>query len=151
MSRKFEVVSYYEDKEINLPKRATINSAGYDLEAASPETINPGQVTYIPTGLKVSMNPGEVLQIYPRSSVATKYMVTLPNNVGIVDQDYYDNIDNEGHILVPLVNLGKDPFVVNKGDRIAQAIFTRYLTVDNEEEINSVRTGGFGSTNKSDC
>jgi dUTP pyrophosphatase len=94
------------------------------------------------------MNEDEVLYIYSRSSLGYKHGVTMVNSVGVIDSDFYNNIDNEGHFSVCLINQGDEDFEVKVGDRIAQGVFMKYLTVDNEEEIDSVRTGGFGSTDK---
>jgi dUTP pyrophosphatase len=75
-----------------------------------------------------------------------KYNVRLCNQVGIVDSDYYNNIDNEGHIYVALQNEGDKTFSIKKGDKFAQCIFQKYLVVDDEKEIKLTRSGGFGST-----
>ena len=83
-----------------------------------------------------------------RSSLGFKYNIRMCNQVGIIDSDYYNNSNNEGHIFVKLYNEGKEKFCVNKKDRLCQGIFTKFLTVSNEEKINNVRTNGFGSTGK---
>lgn len=132
----------------NLPKRSTKNSAGYDFEALYDFTIKPSEIVKIPLGIKVSMNQDEVLFILVRSSMGFKYNVRLVNQVGVIDSDYYNNIDNEGHMFIKLQNEGNKDFIVKKGDKICQGIFTKYLTVDNEENIEKERTSGFGSTDK---
>ncbi len=157
--RKFEKISYEQfkkdicdDKElysrIELPKRSTNHSAGYDIKSIVSETIKPGESKVIKTGIKVAMNPDEVFYIIDRSSLGFKYDITLSNSVGVIDSDYYNNEDNEGHFSVKLINHGKKEYVINIGDRIAQGIFMKYLTVDDEEIINKKRKGGIGSTNK---
>jgi dUTP pyrophosphatase len=79
--------------------------------------------------------------------MAVKHGLLLSNSVGIIDADYYNNPDNEGHIMVALTNLGQTDFVINKGDRIAQGIFLSYLTSDDDAAgEGAVRQGGFGST-----
>ena len=159
MKRYFEKISYnqfkkdvIDDKElydtIKLPKRSTKNSAGYDIRAIESGIIKPGEAKNFKTGLKVSMNEDEVFYIYVRSSLGFKYNVCLMNSVGVIDSDYYNNLDNEGHIQIRLVNLGSKDYIVNVGDKIAQGVFMKYLVVDNEEEIINERCGGLGSTGK---
>ena len=94
------------------------------------------------------MNDDEVLYLYSRSSMGYKYDVSLSNSVGVIDSDFYNNEDNEGHFKVKLINHGNKDFEVKIGDRIAQGVFMKYLTVDDEEEIKNERKGGIGSTNK---
>ena len=157
--RKFERISFEQfkkdvcdDKElyekIELPKRSTNHSAGYDIKSIVNETIKPGESKIIKTGLKVAMNPDEVFYIIDRSSLGFKYDITLSNSVGVIDSDYFNNEDNEGHFSVKLINHGDKEFKINIGDRIAQGIFMKYLTVDDEEKIDKKRKGGIGSTNK---
>lgn len=71
----------------------------------------------------------------------------MTNQTGVIDSDYYNNETNEGHMWISLQNEGKEDFIFKKGDHIVQGIFMKYLTVDDEEEINNVRISGFGSTN----
>ncbi len=157
--RKFEKISFdqfikdvKDDRmlydSIELPKRSTKASAGYDIRSIEKGIIKPGEAKIFKTGLKVSMNPDEVLYIYSRSSQGYKYNVCLMNSVGVIDSDYYNNPDNEGHFSVKLVNFGDNDFEVNIGDKIAQGIFMKYLTVDDEEIISNERNGGIGSTGK---
>jgi len=144
MARRFAVVTGYEGK-VRLPERKTALSAGYDLEAAEDVTLAPGEVALIPTGLKAYMEPGEVLLLYIRSSVAVKRGLTLVNGVGVIDADYVDNPDNEGHIRIALLNVGRETVSIARGERIAQAIFTPYLMVDGDA-ASGERKGGIGST-----
>lgn len=159
--RKFEKVSYEEYKKetgnsieeynkYNLPERKTKFSAGYDFESIIDFELKPNEIKKIPLGIKVMMNEDEMLMILVRGSTGFKYNVRMCNQVGIIESDYYNNIDNEGHMFVKLQNEGDKDFVVKKGDRICQCIFVKFLTVDDENEIENVRTGGFGSTNKGD-
>lgn len=101
--------------------------------------------TMVPTGIKACMDSNEVLKIYSRSSIATKNLVMLANNVGIIDADYYNNPDNEGHIFVPLLNFSPYDILIKKGDKIAQGIFEIYDTI-NDDKAEGERKGGFGST-----
>lgn len=104
--------------------------------------------TLVPTGLKVYMQDDEYLQIISRSSNPLKRNLMLPNSVGIIDADYYNNSSNEGHLYIQLINYGMRPYQIKKGDRIAQGIFSKYLTVDNEVATENVRIGGFGSSDE---
>lgn len=157
--RKFEKISFEQFKKdvcddkdlydkIELPKRSTKNSAGYDIRSIESGTINPGESVVFKTGVKVSMNEDEVFLVLDRSSFGFKYDVCLSNSVGVIDSDYYNNKDNEGHFAVKLINLGKESINIKVGDRIAQGIFIKYLKVDDEEEIKNNRNGGFGSTGR---
>lgn len=145
MRRGFEKVSGYE--YVNLPQRKTKQSAGYDIESAVNVVINPGETKLIPTGIKAYMDENEWLGIYIRSSIAVKYGIILANSVAVIDSDYYNNPDNEGHLMLPIRNVSKDVCKIRKGDRIAQGIFHQYYKVDNDS-ADGDRTGGIGSTGK---
>ena len=138
--------SAYDD--ILLPKRATAGSAGYDFFAPESFTLTAGETAKIATGIRVKIDNGWVLKLYPRSSLGFKYRLRLDNTVGIIDSDYF-NADNEGHIFIKITNCGDKPLTVDKGAAFAQGVFVEYgITVD--DECDGVRTGGFGSTNKRD-
>lgn len=154
--RKFEKISFAQfQKDIRdnlmdyeqyqLPKRATKYSAGYDFESLFEMTILPGEVKKIPLGIKVLMEEDECLFLLVRSSQGFKYNVRLCNQVGVIDCDYYNNVENEGHLFVKLQNHGDVPYRIHVGDKIVQGIFTKYLVT--EDEVNEIRTGGLGSTN----
>lgn len=145
MRRGFEKVSGYE--YVNFPQRKTKQSAGYDIESAVNVVITPGEIKLIPTGLKAYMCENEWLGIYIRSSIAVKYGIILANSVAVIDSDYYNNPDNEGHIMIALMNTSEMPYTVKKGDRIAQGIFNQYYKVD-DDSADGDRTGGMGSTGK---
>ena len=132
-------------KDIKMPLRATKGSAGYDFYSPIAISLKPGQSAKIPTGIRCKIDDGYVLQIYPRSSLGFKYQMCLLNTVGIIDSDYY-NADNEGHIIVGVINRGDKDLTINKGDRFVQGIFYKYYLAK-EEENNNERHGGFGSTN----
>ncbi|MGO4928294.1 dUTP diphosphatase [Fundicoccus sp. Sow4_D5] len=104
--------------------------------------------TLVPTGLKAYMQDDEYMQIVNRSSNPLKRFLALPNGIGIVDADYYNNESNEGHLYVQLINFGLVDQVITKGDRIAQGIFSPYLIVDGDQGGTSERSGGFGSSDK---
>lgn len=133
--------------EYNLPKRQTKYSAGYDFESLFDFTLKPGETKKIATGIKVNMNIDEMLMIVIRSSLGFRYNTRMCNQVGIVESDYYNNPDNDGHLFVKIQNEGTDDLIIKKGDRICQGIFVKFLTIDNEEEIKKERTSGIGSTN----
>ena len=146
-TRGFEIVSMYRAAGIYLPERKTSASTGHDFAAAESVEIVPGEGALVPTGVKAYMQPDEVLLIYIRSSTALKKHLMLLNSVGVIDADYYGNAENEGHIYIPLYNYGKKPVCIAVGERIAQGIFTHYLTVDGDTAgRGGKRTGGFGST-----
>jgi len=115
--RKIEKISYEQlkkdisdDKNLydnyDSPKRSTKNSARYDIKALMDYVIKPNEIVKIPTGDKASMNNDDVLFLIIRSSFGFKYNARLCNQVGVIDSDYYNNIDNEGHIFVALKNEG---------------------------------------------
>lgn len=131
---------------IILPKRATVGSAGYDFFAPKEFSLLPNETIKIATGVRVKIDAGWVLKIYPRSSLGFKYRLNLNNTVGIIDSDYYF-AENEGHIFIKMTNCGDKPLTVEKGKAFAQGIFLEYgITVD--DECDALRTGGLGSTDK---
>lgn len=144
--RKFEVCSGFENCDIELPIRATKRSAGYDLKSIESYILKPNERHVFKTGLKACMEDDEVLYIFIRSSMAIKKGIRLSNSVGVIDADYYSNPDNDGHIMVSLYNFSDNEVEIKKGDRIAQAIFMKYLLVD-DDDSEKERIGGFGSTN----
>lgn len=179
--RGFEIISSYQDCEIELPKRQTRLSAGYDLAAAETvvlpsywekllvyflkkigiktfisdeegtRNVYDDQIwnaTLVPTGLKAYMQEDEYLKIVNRSSGSYRHFTSLPNGIGIIDADYYGNPNNEGHIYVQLINYGIKSRTIKKGERIAQAIFTKYLLMDNDQASQDIRVGGFGSSDQ---
>ena len=147
MTRRFALVSAYLHTNVQVPQRKTELSAGYDIQASADVTLVPYQVTLIPTGLKALMAKDEVLLLAIRSSLALKKQVMLANGVGVIDADYVDNPDNEGHIQVALLNLSAQEVLIQKGQAVAQGIFTRFLTTD-DDNPGGQRHGGFGSTDQ---
>lgn len=178
MKRGFEIVTHYQEANLQLPQRATKQAAGYDFRAAvdfklpsiwrrpflywlwqarkqqtltdqdylaAEKTLRP---LLVPTGIKAYMQPDEYLLLANRSSGPIKRGLILPNGVGIVDADYYNNAKNEGEIFFQLVNLGIRDVVIKKGDRIGQGIFMPYLQADGDRGGLSTRTGGFGSSGR---
>ncbi len=159
MARYFEKISYEQFKKdicddknlydsFSLPKRKTKFSAGYDIFSLFDYTIKPKEFLTIPTGIKVKCESDEVFLIVNRSSLGFKYNIRLVNQVGVIDADYYNNPENEGHFFIKIQNEGDKEVKIAKGSSVAQGIFTKFLTVSAEEEIESTRMGGLGSTNE---
>ena len=151
MARGFKVAKGFEDKGINLPVRKTKLSAGYDIEAAEDIVVpafKPGTApTLIPTGIKAYMEDDEVLYLYNRSSNPKKKGLVLANSVGVIDADYYENPDNDGHIMFAFFNFKDEDLEIKKGDAIGQGVFMKYLLTD-DDAAEGERLGGFGSTSK---
>lgn len=132
--------------EIKLPKRSTKESAGYDFFVPYDIALEPNEEIKIPTGLKVHMQKGEVLFIFPRSGLGFKYYTRLANTIGVIDSDYI-NSDNEGHIWVKIRNEGDKCLSIKQGEAFCQGIFMPFLLVDGDNfEDGNNRNGGFGST-----
>jgi dUTP diphosphatase len=131
---------------LDLPAYATEGAAGMDLLAAvgGPITIAPGARALIPTGLAVALPPGHELQVRPRSGLALKHGIVVPNSPGTIDEDY------RGEIGIILLNAGSDPFTIERGMRVAQAVLSPVLRAAWQETDNLEETaraaGGFGST-----
>ena len=145
--RVFKNVSRLE--AVKLPKRSTKNSAGYDF-------INPMRVEIPPyklgdnpfmvaTGVKVKMYSDEFLMLVNRSSNPKKKKLVIPNSVGIIDADYYDNPENEGEIYFGFYNLSNETIVIEEGEKLGQGIFMSYHMTD-DDFTDGERVGGFGST-----
>lgn len=141
-----EAKAVYE--EIKLPQRATSGSAGYDFYAPLDFELAPGESIKIPTGVRVRIEEGWVLKIYPRSGLGFKFRLQLNNTVGIIDSDYYYS-DNEGHMFIKVTNDSKEGKTVSlkKGEGFAQGIFLEY-GITEDDDAQGVRNGGFGSTTK---
>jgi dUTP pyrophosphatase len=151
MIRGFKKVSdehrKFKNAEINLPKRGTKNSAGYDFFSNENIELLPNQKHLFWTDVKSYMQDDEVLKIYVRSSIGIKKGLILANTVGIIDSDYYENSSNNGNIGICLYNNSLEKQNIEKGEKIAQGIFTKYLITDDDD--NQIeRTGGIGHTGK---
>ncbi len=149
--RGFEIAKGFENKGINLPVRKTKYSAGYDIESAEDVVIpsfKKGMApTLVKTGLKAYMQEDEYLKICNRSSNPKKKGLILANSIGVVDSDYYGNVDNDGHIMFAFYNIKDEDVQIKKGECIGQAIFEKFLLAD-DDIAEGVRSGGFGSTSK---
>ncbi len=140
------VVKVKLEKGSSLPKQTTALSAGSDISArlSKPFILKPGEFALIPTGLKICLPPGFEAQVRPRSGLAAKNGVTVLNSPGTIDADY------RGEVKVILINHGKEDFVINDTDRIAQFVIAPVVntTFIRVEELDSTDRGegGFGST-----
>jgi dUTP pyrophosphatase len=137
-----------------LPHYQSEHAAGMDLAACLPPnpdgsepkgwTLEPGSIAVVPTGIAIAIPVGHEAQVRPRSGLASKHGVTLPNSPGTIDADY------RGEVKVPLINLGKEPFVIEHGMRIAQMIIApvSHARVQQVTELEPTAraAGGFGST-----
>lgn len=151
--RKFEYITRiistgneFITPEFDLPKRATEHSIAYDIHSPIDFEIKPGETKMIWTGIKAKFLPDEAMLINIRSSMGKK-CIMLKNQQGWIESDYYNNKDNEGEIGLMFFNYGDTTWEVKQNDRIAQAMFIKYLTTS-DDNAQGVRTGGFGSTNK---
>lgn len=144
---KFHPLSSIDDKTIiRMPQRATAGSAGYDIFLNENIYLTPGSERVIETKLKCEIDPGWFLQIVPRSGLGFKYQVRLANTVGIIDSDYFNNEKNEGHIMIKLVNGGKEALRLEAGSAFCQAIFLPYGITRDDNPEKEIRVGGFGSS-----
>ena len=143
--RKFEKISFEQFKKdvkddrnmydsYSLPLRETAKAAGYDFFALYDYVLKPGEIKKIPTGIKVIMEDDDVLLLVDRSSMGFKWNVRFCNQVGVVDADYYGNVDNEGHMWIKIQNEGTEDYVVKAGQGMCQGIFVKYLKTDNDSE-----------------
>ncbi|NRB33427.1 MAG: dUTP diphosphatase [Rhodobacteraceae bacterium] len=138
------------DRDLPLPQYETAGAAGFDLRACLPDrgriTLAPGQRALVPTGLRVAVAEGYEMQIRPRSGLALKHGLTLPNSPGTIDSDY------RGPLGVIVMNAGQEQITLDHGDRIAQGVIApvvqaQFVVV--EQLDNTARgTGGFGSTGR---
>ena len=143
---KDEAKKIYED--IKLPLRATKYSAGYDFYSPFDFTLNPGETIKIPTGIRAKMREDYALFLLPRSGLGFKYRLQLNNTIGLIDADYFYS-DNEGHIFAKITNDSNEGKVISvkKGEAFIQGVFLSY-GITEDDEVNSIRNGGFGSTSK---
>jgi len=146
---RFEVVDdkfrKYPNNSVKLPKKSTRHSVGYDFYSNQDFILDPGDTKIFWTDIKVKLKPNEFLMIVPRSSIGIHKHLMLANTVGIIDPDYYDNVDNGGNIGIAMYNYGKSQVTVHEGERIAQGIILEF--VDDRNNVENVkRSGGIGST-----
>src|SRR5690606_11600258 len=133
--------------DLPLPSRGTAHAAGYDVRAAEPVALEPGEIVLVPTGFALELPHHLECQVRPRSGLALRHGITVPNSPGTIDPDY------RGELRVILQNLGRETVRLGRGDRIAQLVFARFEAPD-LEEVSVLSTtarggGGFGSTGAS--
>ena len=145
--RRFEIAKGFEDRGVVLPQRKTAKSAGYDIIALTDEDVyvHPGMSVNLETGVKACMEDDEVMLLFIRSSLGIKQGLTLSNSCGVIDADYYNNPDNDGHFILNIINTGNSVQRIPARSRVAQAVFVKYLTVD-DDNATGERIGGIGST-----
>lgn len=147
--RGFEVVTDGHRKnileEIQLPTRGTSKAMAYDFYAPRKYYVQPGEIVKVWTDVKAYMQDNEALILNVRSSMGGKFM--LANTQGWIDSDYYENDTNDGNIGVFLLNMSNEAIFIDKGERIAQGMFTSFLVADNGN-TDTTRSGGFGHTGK---
>lgn len=142
-NNEFERVTGYEDAD--LPERKTEYAAGYDMKPYESGFVMPGETKLIKTGIKARINYDEHIQMHLRSSVGINNDIMLANGTGIIDADYYNNKENEGHIMIPIRNLGNAPFEYKASERLVQLLFMPYR-ITAKDATTDKRHGGFGST-----
>lgn len=134
------------DRDLPLPEYHSSLASGMDVAAAltGSLTLSPGQITMIPTGLAVAIPPGYEIQVRPRSGLAIKHGITVVNAPGTIDADY------RGEIKIGLINLSREPFIIRRGDRVAQLVlapvFQAELTETTDLDATARQDGGFGHT-----
>jgi len=133
------------NQDLPLPGRATPHSAGYDVRSADPDfELEPGEIRAVATGFIMELPPGLECQVRPRSGLAARHGITLPNSPGTIDPDY------RGEVKILLQNAGPAPVAIRRGERIAQLVFARFEAPSVEEAPLLSETmrgeGGFGST-----
>lgn len=138
-----------ETKEVlkaQLPTRADYGSAGYDFYMPRDINILPGETVLIPTNVKAHMRIDEVLLLYVRSSIGIKRRCVLANGTGVIDSTYFGNPDNDGNITIALTNLSDRIQTFNKGERVMQGVFVKYLITVDDQPLSKTRKGGIGSS-----
>jgi dUTP pyrophosphatase len=146
--RDFEFVERLKDEHEGywrLPERATKGSAGYDFYNPKRIVCKSHEITMIPTGIKAKMSSDEVLLLFNRSSNPKKKGLIIPNSVGVIDSDYYDNEDNEGEIAFAFYNINDTDTIITQGEKLGQGVFMQYGITMNDN-AKGKRAGGFGST-----
>lgn len=154
---KFEYVDRmistgYEMKfpDFELPRRSTINSAGYDFFAPEDMIFPAKKLTRIMTGVKCELLPNQVLILANRSSNPSKKGLILANGIGVIDADYYGNPDNDGEIGFEFYNILDEDVAIKKGEKLGQGLIVEFIKTENDytSNLGVTRTGGFGSTGK---
>ena len=152
--RDFEKISFEQFKkdvkdDINLynkyklPQRSSDSTAGYDIYLLDDLVIKPNEIKKLPTGLKSFFGKDEVLFLIVRSSMGFKCNIRLCNQIGVIDADYYNNKDNEGHMWIRIQNESDETVTIPKGESVVQGIFLKYLTTETDKNINIERKSDY--------
>lgn len=147
--RGFEIIKdemRVHNTDIQLPVRGDSRSAGYDLRTPVEIILQPNERKLVFTDIKAYMQEDEVLEVHVRSSIGVKKNIILSNITGIIDSSYYNNPSNDGNIGLTLWNTSDKVQVLEAQERVCQCVFKKYLTIDNDECLNTERIGGFGSS-----
>lgn len=168
LTDKFEIIEELRVDGHKTPERSTELSAGYDFfapeEVVIPSTVAAlknyikGDITaeefmkatkpvLVPTGIKVKLESNEFLGLFNRSSNPMKARLIMTNGVGVIDADYYNNPDNEGHIMFQFINNSTEPYIIHKGDKVGQGLILQY-GITEDDNASGLREGGFGSSGK---
>ena len=152
--RDFEKISYEEFaksvkddpklyEEIKMPRRDSDFTAGYDIYLLDDLVLEPKEIQKVPTGLKAFFEKDEVLLLVVRSSMGFVYNLRLCNQVGVIDADYYNNPDNEGHIWIKIQNESDQKIELPKGEAVVQGIFMKYLTTNSDDSLKMKRRSDY--------
>ena len=152
--RDFEKISFEQFKKdvcddkalydsYKLPSRDSSKTAGYDFYLINDIEIKPGEIIKIPTGIKAYYEDDECLLIVVRSGTGFKYNIRLVNQIGVIDADYYNNPDNEGHMFVKIQNHGDKTVSFKAGEAVAQGIFMKYLTTKSDINLEIERSSDY--------
>lgn len=134
-------------EELKLPFRSTTGSAGYDFVSTKNILLKPGEDVIIPLGWKCKMLKDEMLLMMPKSGLGFKHYTRLANTIGLGDSDFFNAENGEGHYMMKLRNEGDKPLEIKAGQKIGQAVLTKYLIVDGDSRlVGEKRIGGYGST-----
>ena len=145
-----ELVKYqnlFTNEDIILPKRQTSGSCGYDFYMPYDLLVKAKSNGLVYSGVKIELESDLFLMVCIRSSLARKKGITLTNQVGIIDNDYFNNVDNDGHIIIAITNNTDEDVLLKKGERVAQGIIFNFLKTF-DDQADEKRVGGFGSTTK---
>ncbi len=148
--RDFEKISFKQFKKdvaddrdlydsVIIPQRSSEATAGYDLPLLNDLTLEPGETVKLPTGLKAHFQPDEVLLLIVRSKTGFKYNIRLCNQVGVIDSDYYNNPDNEGHLFIKVQNEDTETHSFKRGDALVQGVFMKFLTTESDNNLGKDR------------
>lgn len=146
------IIPSFEEHNNNIFSKILDDTDGYiepltlDKMAAVTK-LQKAKPTLVPTGVKCRLDPGTYLELSVRSSCPLKYWLIMANGVGIIDGDYYNNPDNEGHIFFQIINLSPVPILLKKGNAIGQGIIKPYYKTE-DDNTTTERLGGFGSTDQ---